>query len=76
MTKKVLIAGATGLVGYAAMKHYGSQRGCDVVALSRRKPDDTFGARWLPLDLTDAAACAALAPAFAGTTQPRLCGAA
>jgi len=69
MTKKVLIAGATGLVGYAAMKHYGSRPGCDVVALSRRKPDDTFGARWLPLDLTDAAACAALAPAFAGTTH-------
>src|SRR5471032_488107 len=69
MTKKVLIAGATGLVGYAAMKHYASQRSCDVVALSRRKPDDTFGARWLPLDLTDAAACAALAPEFAGTTH-------
>jgi nucleoside-diphosphate-sugar epimerase len=69
MTKKVLIAGATGLVGYAAMKHFGTQPDCDVVALSRRKPDDTFGARWLPLDLTDAAACAALAPAFAGTTH-------
>src|SRR5476649_1057935 len=69
MTKKVLIAGATGLVGYAAMKHYGSRPGCDVVALSRRKPDDTFGAHWLPLDLTDAAACAALAPMFAGTTH-------
>ncbi len=69
MTKKILIAGATGLVGYAAMKHYGSRPGCDVVALSRRKPDNMFGARWLPLDLTDAAACAALAPAFAGTTH-------
>ena len=69
MTKKVLIAGATGLVGHAAMKHFGTQAACDVVALSRRKPDDTFGARWLPLDLTDAAACAALAPAFAGTTH-------
>jgi len=69
MTKKILIAGATGLVGYAAMKHYGSRPGCDVVALSRRKPDNMFGARWLPLDLTDAAACAALAPAFAETTH-------
>ncbi len=69
MSKKVLIAGATGLVGAAAMKHFGSQRGCEVVALSRRRPDDTHGARWLPLDLTDAAACAALAPAFAGTTH-------
>jgi nucleoside-diphosphate-sugar epimerase len=69
MAKKVVIAGATGLVGYAAMKHFGSQAGCDVVALSRRKPDDTFGARWLPLDLTDVAACAGLAPQFAGTTH-------
>jgi nucleoside-diphosphate-sugar epimerase len=69
MTKKVVIAGATGLVGYAAMKHFGAQPDCDVVALSRRKPDDTFAAHWLPLDLTDAAACSALAPHFAGTTH-------
>lgn len=69
MTKKVVIAGATGLVGYAAMKHFGAQADCDVVALSRRRPDDTFGARWLPLDLTDAAACSALVPQFAGTTH-------
>ncbi|CAN5903567.1 NAD-dependent epimerase/dehydratase family protein [soil metagenome] len=69
MPKKVLVAGATGLVGYAAMKHFGTQEGCEVVALSRRQPEQTFGARWLPLDLTDAAACAALAPEFAGTTH-------
>jgi nucleoside-diphosphate-sugar epimerase len=69
MAPKILIAGATGLVGYAAMKHYGSRGEARVVALSRRKPDETFGARWLPLDLTDAAACRALAPEFAGTTQ-------
>lgn len=66
-TKRVLIAGATGLVGRAAMKHFGSQ--CDVLALSRRRPDETFGARWLPLDLTDTAACAALVPEFAGVTH-------
>jgi nucleoside-diphosphate-sugar epimerase len=69
MAPKILVAGATGLVGYAAMKHYGSRGEARVVALSRRKPDETFGARWLPLDLTDAAACRALAPEFAGTTQ-------
>ncbi len=69
MAPKVLIAGATGLVGYAAMKHFGSGGDCDVVALSRRRPDQTFGARWLPLDLTDAAACRALAPELAGTTH-------
>ncbi len=67
--KKVLIAGATGLVGYAAMKHFARDERCEVIALSRRRPDETHGARWLPLDLGDAAACAALAPALAGVTH-------
>jgi nucleoside-diphosphate-sugar epimerase len=67
--KKVLIAGATGLVGYAAMKHFADEPGCEVIAVSRRRPDETFGARWLPLDLTDAAACAKLAPEFAGVSH-------
>jgi nucleoside-diphosphate-sugar epimerase len=67
--KRVVIAGATGLVGYAAMKHFARDRRCDVVALSRRRPDETYGARWLPLDLADAAACAALAPEFGGATH-------
>ncbi len=69
MTKTVLIAGATGLVGYAALKHFGSQPDCKLLALSRRKPDNTFGGRWLPLDLTDAGACQALAGEFAGVTH-------
>jgi nucleoside-diphosphate-sugar epimerase len=69
MAKKVLIAGATGLVGYAAMKHFGSRPDCEVVALSRRRPDETFGARWQALDLADTAACRALAPEFAGVTH-------
>ena len=68
-SKKVLIAGATGLVGRAAMKHFGSQAGCEVLALSRRKPDETFGARWQALDLLDGAACRALLPEFAGVTH-------
>ena len=67
--KKVLVAGATGLVGYAAMKHFAGEPGCEVIAVSRRRPDETFGARWLPLDLTDAAACAKRAPDFAGVTH-------
>jgi nucleoside-diphosphate-sugar epimerase len=69
MPKKVLVAGATGLVGYAAMKHFGAQPDCEVVALSRRRPDETFGARWLPADLADPAATAALMPALAGVTH-------
>jgi len=67
--KKILVAGATGLVGYAAMKHFATEGGCEVIAVSRRRPAETFGARWLQLDLTDAAACASLAPEFAGVTH-------
>jgi nucleoside-diphosphate-sugar epimerase len=67
--KKVLIAGATGLVGYAAMRQFAAEPDCEVLALSRRKPDETYGARWLPLDLADKAACQALAPEFAGVTH-------
>jgi nucleoside-diphosphate-sugar epimerase len=56
--KVVLIAGASGLVGYAAMKHFSGAPDCEVIAISRRRPDETFGARFMPVDLTDAAACA------------------
>ena len=35
--KKVMVAGATGLVGNAALRHFGSAGGAEVVALSRRK---------------------------------------
>ena len=69
MPKTILVAGATGLVGYACLKHFAAQPGCEVIAVSRRRPDDTFGARWYPLDLADAAACAALAPQLAGVTH-------
>jgi nucleoside-diphosphate-sugar epimerase len=59
MAKKcVLVAGASGLVGYAAMKHFAADRECEVIAVSRRRPDETFGARFLSADLTDARACA------------------
>jgi NAD(P)-dependent dehydrogenase (short-subunit alcohol dehydrogenase family) len=44
-SRKVLIAGATGLVGYAAMKHFAREPGCEVIAVSRRRPDETLGAR-------------------------------
>ena len=69
MKKKVVVAGATGLVGYAALKHFGREAGVEVVALSRRRPDETFGARWVSLDVTDAAACAAFAAAHGDTTH-------
>lgn len=57
--KSVLVAGASGLVGYAAMQHFGGDRDCDVVVLSRRRPDEVFGAHHLSVDLTDQDATAA-----------------
>jgi nucleoside-diphosphate-sugar epimerase len=51
--KVVLVAGASGLVGYAAMKHFAADPACEVIAVSRRPPSETFGARFLAADLTD-----------------------
>jgi nucleoside-diphosphate-sugar epimerase len=67
--KKVVVAGATGLVGNAALRHFGSSGGCEVIALSRRKPRDLHGARYVAIDLTDAAQCARSAPQLQGATH-------
>src|SRR5215469_4283343 len=69
MAKKVVVAGATGLVGNAALRHFGATGGAEVIALARRKPRELYGARHVALDLTDAAACAAVAPELSGTTH-------
>lgn len=61
----ILVAGASGVVGYAAMKLF-AERGCRVTALSRRPPLQDFGARHLSLDLMDADACR---EAMAGMTD-------
>lgn len=57
MQRKVLIAGASGLVGQAAMRHFASLPGWDVVGVSRRPPLDHDPAQWLSLDLSDESAC-------------------
>jgi nucleoside-diphosphate-sugar epimerase len=67
--KKVVVAGATGLVGNAALRHFGATGGAEVIALSRRKPRELHGARHVALDLTDAAQCAAATSELAGTTH-------
>ena len=67
--KKVVIAGATGLVGGAALRHFGGTAGGEVVALSRRKPRQLYGARHLPIDLTDSAQCQHAAPELRGATH-------
>ena len=67
--KKVVIAGATGLVGNAALRHFSGAGGCDIVALSRRKPRELHGARHVSIDLTDPAQCTLAATALQGTTH-------
>ena len=67
--KKVVVAGATGLVGNAALRHFGRSGGCEVVALSRRKPRDLYGARYVQADLTDPAQCASIAAQLQGATH-------
>ena len=69
MTRKtVLVAGATGLVGYAALKHFAAAPETDVIALSRRMPPD-ITARHLALDLTNPAACEDAAEALRDVTH-------
>jgi nucleoside-diphosphate-sugar epimerase len=67
--KKVVVAGATGLVGNAALRHFGAVGDCEVVALSRRQPRNLYGARFVAADLTDAAQCARLACELKGATH-------
>jgi nucleoside-diphosphate-sugar epimerase len=67
--KKVVVAGATGLVGNAALRHFGRVEGCEVVALSRRKPRELHGARHVAVDLTDAAHCLRAASELEGATH-------
>jgi nucleoside-diphosphate-sugar epimerase len=67
--KKVVVAGATGLVGNAALRHFGASGGCDVVALARRKPRELYGARHVPIDLGDPAQCLRAAAELQGASH-------
>jgi len=52
--KKIIIAGASGLAGSAAMAHFANRSEWDVVAISRRPPLISVGnAVHLPIDLSD-----------------------
>lgn len=50
----VLIVGASGVVGKAALETYRQDAAWDVTGLSRRRPVWGEGANWLEADLTDA----------------------
>jgi nucleoside-diphosphate-sugar epimerase len=65
----VLIAGASGLVGYAALRHFETLTDWEVTAVSRRPPLSKSRARFAPLDLTDEKASAALFAGMADVTH-------
>lgn len=67
--KTVLVIGASGLVGYAALQHYASQPDTRVIAVSRRKPQETFAADFVSIDLQDRARCAAVFGDMADVTH-------
>lgn len=70
MSGTVLIAGASGLIGTAAVDAF-LDAGWNVVAVSRRRPEVFSGRQFvhLPLDLMDAAACAQAAPTLRTITH-------
>lgn len=55
---KVLVAGASGLVGFAAIRHFLTLPDWEVVGVSRRRPPGLDDASLVSVDLTDRAACA------------------
>src|SRR5215475_205014 len=55
--KKVLVAGASGLVGFAAVKHFAQLPDWEVIGVSRRIPSGLEGATLLSVDLADQPRC-------------------
>ncbi|MBV1687326.1 NAD-dependent epimerase/dehydratase family protein [Novosphingobium sp. G106] len=60
--RRVLVAGASGVIGTAAVEHFAGLSGWDVIALSRRPPVVAQGTRFdhVAADLSDPAACTVL----------------
>jgi nucleoside-diphosphate-sugar epimerase len=68
-TKKVVIAGAFGLVGRGAVEHMDALNDWEVVGLSRRKPDFESGASFVSVDLMDRAATEKTLGSITGVTH-------
>lgn len=68
-SKTVLVIGASGLVGYAAMQHFAAQPDTRVIAVSRRRPSDTFAADFVSLDLQDRVRCSDVFASMADVTH-------
>jgi len=67
---KVLVAGASGLIGRAAIRAFVASGDCDVVGVSRRVPDDLpDSATLVSIDLMDREACAEVFGAMTDVTH-------
>jgi nucleoside-diphosphate-sugar epimerase len=74
MTKKILIVGASGLVGTAAVKLFSGLPDWEVVAVSRRAPFVPLGkARHIPVDLLNEAQCREVFGAMGDVTHVAYC---
>lgn len=69
MTHHLLVAGASGIIGQAAVEHFSALPGWQVTALSRRRGQWPETVRHLAVDLTDAQACQAIKAEFEGVTH-------
>jgi nucleoside-diphosphate-sugar epimerase len=67
--RKILIAGASGLVGYGAVRRFGALDDWEVVAVSRRPPLDRYGAEFISVDLMDEKRCAEVFGAMPDVTH-------
>ncbi|HAL38308.1 MAG TPA: hypothetical protein DCP03_09415 [Polaromonas sp.] len=65
----ILIAGASGVVGAAAVEHFASLPDWEVLALSRRPSPLPEGVRHVAIDLTDPAACVSAAQSLTHVTH-------
>jgi len=61
--RTVLVAGASGLVGQAALRRFGTLAGWSAIGLSRRTPGPIPGATTYRVDLDDPGSCAELVAA-------------
>lgn len=68
MADRVIVAGASGIVGGAVARHE-KARGREVIGLSRRPPPGEAAGRHIAVDLTDAAACRAALGDLRGVTH-------
>lgn len=66
---KVLVVGALGVVGRAALEHFGQRPGLARVGLSRHAPDFAPEASWVSADLRDAQATRAALAAHGDATH-------